>query len=173
MAAVQLFFGAIDGVNVKCRAHSWGVDDSLYPVQTFPKHFLHYPSTLYGNYSVYQSFLVCHLSKLSLKWRLLFKSCQVSTLLTVEAGNLGLIVKKSSILHNSAGGGVFAFRRIGRGAEIRNYYGIFFYGFVKSRLSRGGVCEYGIMAVDANRCMEFTMKVPDKFIMDWGKSSRF
>lgn len=111
------------------------------------QNFLHYLSTLYSKYFLYKNCRVCQLSKWPFKWRSPFNACDVSTLLAVKAGNLGLAVKKSSIPDNSAAVGVFASRRMGRGEEVGHFCNTLIYGYVKARLFADRVYGYGIVAV--------------------------
>lgn len=91
----------------------------------------------------------------------------------VEGVYRGLMENKSSIPHKEAGVVFFAARRIGVNEPVGSYYGTMVYSTVKTRVMRGVVYGYSLMAPNAERFEKVAMKAPGKVLMQNGSTAFF
>lgn len=78
--------------------------------QVMPGDIIHFPSTLYENYSLYEICRQLSFSLLLPVWKSRIYSVNPNTLLTHESGRGGVSVQRSRNSHEKAGNGKFAFK---------------------------------------------------------------
>lgn len=105
------------------------------------------------------------------KWSSRCHTIDADTLLGVACYSRGVLIKKSNIMHRSAGFGVFASRPFGRGVIISYSYGSLVYGDLTTQQQSGRAYMEHVMSIMAEIFFRWADKLPEE-AKDWTEKER-
>lgn len=147
---------------LKRRADA-GETSAWYPsMQTFPFYILYHLWTYYSGYSLPDQTKKIPAYLWSLRWRLRLNTFHVRSLLSVDCGACGIVLKPSKIMHDSDGCGVFVGRPFGTRQIVGYCYGTLVYSNLTKQKQARKTYVDGIMSVSVADFNTWGFKLPKK-----------